>query len=552
MKTPVTKKSPVWNSLFPLAAGICLAGLAAAEAPRPNIFVVMVDDQGFAQVDPFITGSHTTTEADPRVTELFAGDPQRLAKAARESMPTLRSIAKEGVRFSDASVPLPVCSPSRAAFITGRYPQRFGVYSNNDVVASGVDRGEHFLSETFHENGYATAIIGKWHLGEYVREPLETDSVDYHRFNRVSMKEADHPLRRGFDRYFGFTASGSNFYNPSSLFEGFEPIEESAYLTDAFTREALSFLENRDGDQPFFLFLSYNAPHIPVYEPAPDEYLSPFDTGNPAADNYYAKLRAVDAGLAQIRSWLKERGEWENTFFVYFSDNGAVADSPHPRNAPLRGFKGQLQQGGVRVPMVWKLPRDPAVEAGSLYSRPVSSMDVLPTALRLSGLPFRAERPLDGKDLLPFLKDEQTGDPHAFLFYAGSHASHWSNKNLPFWEGYQAYLDAADPSLPHPVSEHVERYGPGGLSVRMGDWWLRWDGRSDEFVLHHLDGDVSEGKDVAAASPERVERMKTALRDWLKELPPPTDWERIFWERQRKAVGLETDPGDHITDDAER
>jgi uncharacterized sulfatase len=502
---------------------------------RPNILVVMVDDQGYGQLDPFIVGGSTQEEAVDVFSEVFEGDPVELRKAAIRSMPTLRTLAGEGVRFSNATVPIPLCSPSRVGFITGAYPQRHGIYSNDDIVASGTDTRARFLSEDLQDHGYRTAIIGKWHMGEYRRERLKTESLDYHRWNRVSMREEDHPFNRGFDRYFGFTASGSNFYNPSSLFEGWDPVEEEEYLTDAFTREAIAFIDSRSHEVPFFLFLAYNAPHIPVYEPAPPEYREPFDTGNPAVDNYYAKLRALDEGIGKIKNHLIKRGEWENTFFVYFSDNGAVADSPHPRNAPLRGFKGHLHQGGIRIPMVWHLPVAEAVEP-RLFEAPVSSMDILPTALRLAGIEVGCD--LDGINLLPDLASESSLAEERMLFYAGSHAHHWGDQNMDFWNEYNRYLFAGDPEAEHPQSSMVESAGPGGLAVQHGDYCLVWDADFEGFRLFNLSGDISESRDVSGDEPERVAQLKSALREWLKDLPPPTDWNPAFWESMRKAVGL--------------
>lgn len=352
------------------------------------------------------------------------------------------------------------------------------------------------------------------------------------------MRDEDHPLNRGFDYYFGFTASGSNFYNPSSLFRNFEPVEESEYLTDAFTREALAFISNRPVEKPFFVFLSYNAPHIPVYEPAPAKYLNRFDTGNAAVDNYYAKLNAVDEGIHQIRALLEARGEWDNTFVVYFSDNGAVADSPHPRNAPLRGFKGKLEQGGIRVPMVWRLPGSLAQAAGTLVEEPVSSMDILPTALALAGLEEASGQKIDGVNLLPFLVENKPWPAQRRLFYAGSHASHWSIDNLPFWQSYQQYLAEGDRSAPHPESEMIEKHGPGGLSVRHGRWWMRWDGDSGEFQLFDMSNDIGESHDLAAVHPEKVIDLKKQISAWLAPLPPPNHWNKSYWKAMRKAVGL--------------
>lgn len=502
---------------------------------RPNIFVVMVDDQGYGQVDPFVVGGSTQEEVDAPFSEVFDGDQEKLRDAASVSMPTLMSVAEEGIRFANATVPIPVCSPSRVGFITGSYPQRHGIYSNDDIVASGTDTKARFLSEDLQEHGYKTAIIGKWHMGEYRRERLETDSLDYHRWNRVSMREEDHPFNRGFDRYFGFTASGSNFYNPSSLFDGWDPVEEEEYLTDAFTREAIEFIDSRPTDVPFFLFLAYNAPHIPVYEPAPPEYREPFNTGNSAVDNYYAKIRAVDVGIERIRDRLVERGEWDNTFFVYFSDNGAVADSPHPRNAPLRGFKGHLHQGGIRIPMVWRLPTTESVSP-QLFEAPVSSMDILPTALGLAGIELAQET--DGLNLISDFARESSHAEQRVLFYAGSHAHHWGEQNMDFWNGYNRYLFAGDRDAEHPQSSMVESAGPGGFAVQQGRYCLIWDADIGDFRLFDLTADITESADISAEHPEHKNRLKDALRTWLKDLPPPTDWNPTYWNNMRQAVGL--------------
>ncbi len=377
-----------------------------ADRKQPNILVILADDMGYGDLG--VTGSvHLRT-------------------------PHLDSLVKSGVFCRQGYVCSPVCSPSRAGLFTGRDPRRFGYQANLNQGAAAYDTrpellglppGEHTLGDHLRSAGYATALIGKWHMG---------------------MGEAFHPLKRGFD-YFCGMLTGSHTYFPKAKQHRIErngqPVQEfsNPYLTDFFTDEALSWLDHRQNkEQPWFLFLSYNAPHGPME--ATDEDLALFaHIENPRRRTYAAMMFALDRSVGRLRQYLKERGAHQDTLIVFFSDNGGATNNAS-WNADLSGAKGCLREGGVRVPMVYSWPG--VLPAGEFYEQAASSLDLLPTfmaAAQASPLPLR--KPLshedknnfrkgieeygayDGINLLPYLKGEQTATPRKLFWRLQGQAS---------------------------------------------------------------------------------------------------------------------------------
>jgi len=320
------------------------SGIFAAE--KPNILIVLADDMGYGDLG-CMGSQHLST---PRIDEL------------RES----------GVLCRQAYVTSPVCSPSRAGLITGRDPRRFGYESNLNSAASryatrvellGLPPGEHTLGDHLGTAGYATCLIGKWHLGT---------------------GDGFHPNQRGFDWFCGMLV-GSHSYFPepdNNLLErNGQPLAEfsSPYLTDFFTDEALRWLqlhrETSNNVKPWFLFLSYNAPHGPMHATAEDHArFSHIKNGK--RRTYAAMMVALDRSVGRVMDYLEESGQRKNTLVCFLSDNGGATNNAS-WNGPLSGVKGTLREGGIRIPMIWSwLDRLPS---GATHDGVVSSLDLLPT-----------------------------------------------------------------------------------------------------------------------------------------------------------------------------
>jgi arylsulfatase A-like enzyme len=301
-------------------------------------------------------------------------------------------------------------------------------------------------------------MVGKWHLG---------------------MSEPYHPLRRGFDEYFGFLHGGHGYLNlrpdaRNPILRGTQPVDEHEYLTDAFTREAVAFID-RHAKEPFFLYLTYNAVHAPLQAPA--KYLRRF----PKVDDdkrrtHLAMLSALDDGIGAVIEKLRAAGVEDDTLIFFISDNGGPTQATTAQNDPLKGVKGQLWEGGTRVPYIVQWKR--RLPGGKTYDRPVISLDILPTALAAAG----GQRPedLDGVDILPYLAGRKNGDPHEALYW---------------------------------------RFG-ASLAIRKGDWKVLKLQR-EAAMLFNLADDIGEKNDLAAARPEKVKELETDLNHWNAQLKEP-------------------------------
>ena len=351
-----------------------LSPTAWAQTAPPNIVVILADDLGYGSVG-------------------FNGCPDI-------PTPNIDSVAANGVLCTNGYSTQPFCSPSRAALITGRYQQRFGhedqpTNDGNGNPRLGLPRTEILLPQILKPAGYTCAAIGKWHLG---------DAPNLH------------PLPRGFDEFFGFLHAESTYYNAQVL-RNETPLVETTYLTDAFTREGVSFI-SRHATQPFFLYLAYNAVHTP-YDTPPDVYLR--RVGNitdPARRLYAAMVVALDDGVGQVLQTLQANNILDKTLIFFLSDNGAPLGSPssmgRSNNYPLRGYKMNVLEGGIRVPFAvqWtgRLP------AHVVYDALVSSLDIVPTAAAAAGVSLPTDRVYDGLDILPYLAGQQVS-PERTLFW---------------------------------------------------------------------------------------------------------------------------------------
>jgi arylsulfatase A-like enzyme len=304
-----------------------------------------------------------------------------------------------------------VCGPSRAGLITGRYQDRFG-FSRNPLFTpkdslSGLPLTEQTIAEALKTADYKTMAIGKWHLGA-------------HRSQR--------PLKRGFDEFFGFLSGGHKYFPDqytlndisevksqfgaydTKLLKNDQRVEETEYLTDAFSREAINFVK-RNQDSPFFLYLAYNAPHSPLQ--ATEKYLSRYEhIKDKKRRTYAAMVSAVDDGVGLILEELRRHGIEENTLIVFLSDNGGD-ERKGSNNGILNKGKGSLYEGGIRVPfaMQWK----GKIPSGIKFDHPIISLDIFATAVELANV--KPKNTLDGKNLVPYLNSNHNEKPHKDLYW---------------------------------------------------------------------------------------------------------------------------------------
>jgi arylsulfatase A-like enzyme len=461
-----------FSTVIVLVLGLGVASASAAPERKPNVIVLLADDLGYADVG-------------------FQG--------CRDiPTPNIDALAAGGVRCTNGYVSGPYCSPTRAGLLTGRYQQRFGHEFNpapdsqtrGPNTALGLPLSEATFADRMRAAGYATGAVGKWHLGA---------------------ARKFQPQQRGFDEYFGFLG-GAHVYAPgmvnivfpgvqqappervAPIFRGTERVDETKYLTDAFAREAISFID-RHQQQPFFLYLAFNAVHTPMN--ATDARLKKFESvTDPMRRTYCAMTLALDEAIGKVIAKLRGANLEENTLIFFCSDNGGPtvprAALNASRNTPLRGSKVSTLEGGIRVPFVvsWKgkLP------AGKVYDEPVIQLDFLPTALAAAGVEPKAEWRLDGVNLIPFPTGESAGHPHDVLYW---------------------------------------RLGPQ-LAIRLGDWklvkyWYEFaaekPGRSAAVIsplrLYDLGHDIGEQHDLASAHPEKVSELKGLWDKWNATLVAP-------------------------------
>ncbi len=425
----------------------CLHALRPSPIRRkPNIIIIVADDLGYAD-----TGVYGCKDIPT---------------------PSIDSLARKGARFTDAYVSCPVCSPSRAGLMTGRYQQRFGHWYNPGHPSQvsprfGLPLSETTLADVLKEAGYVTCAVGKWHLG---------------------LREEFHPMKRGFDEFFGFLHGSHSYANPRAdnlnpVLRGTQPVVQEEYLTHAFTREAVDCIERHHGG-PFFLYLSYNAVHTPMQ--APKEYLDRFGHITDTKRRVYAAmLAAMDDGIGAVLDTLRRTGIEDDTLVFFLSDNGGPPRANGSNNAPLRGAKGTILEGGIRVPFLIQWPR--RIPSGVVYEFPVIALDVFPTSAAASGSPLPPGVALDGVDLVPYLAGARRGAPHDALF--------WKRD--------------------------------GGGAVRKDNWKLL---KPDNGLaqLYNLSTDVGESVDVALDHPELAAGLAGALADWESQLKPP------LWDRPRR------------------
>ncbi len=440
---------------FLTAAGAGMAGLMArrlhAAERKPNIVVIIVDDMGYSDI-----GVHGCKDIPT---------------------PNIDSIAQNGVRFTNGYVSCPVCSPTRAGLMTGRYQQRFGHEFNTGPPPQGLEEHvglpltEVTIADLLKAAGYVTGAVGKWHQGIFPHF---------------------HPFKRGFDEFFGFLHGGHSYIDPglgtfNPILRGEEPVDEKDYLTDAFSREAVAFID-RHGNEPFYLYLSYNAVHTPMQ--APQKYLDRFpDIADEKRRTYAAMLSAMDDGVGAVLGKLREFGLERDTLLFFIDDNGGPENANGSINDPLRAGKGSMYEGGIRVPFMIQWPE--RIPANKTYDKPVIALDILPTAVVAGGGRLPGDRVIDGVDLLPYVTGKKDARPHGTLFWRSG-------------------------------TNHAMR-GRDWKLVRLGD---------NPPELYDLAADISEAADLAQAKPNMVKRLTGALAKWESEMVEPV-WTRARRQRRK-------------------
>ncbi len=420
------------TSLLLALASLLTADLAQASS-QPNVVIIVSDDMGWNDV-----GYH----------------------GSKIQTSNIDRLAAEGMKLERFYVH-PVCSPTRTAMMTGRSPARFGI-TNPLGGDRGVPLDEHFMSSAFQAAGYQTFAVGKWHLGAVGGEYL--------------------PLKRGFDHFYGFRNGFIDYY--AHTFEGEldwqrdgVPLKEDGYSTDLLAAEAIRVIQKRDRVKPLFLYLPFNAPHDPVQ--APEALIEKYRSlgGRDRSNIYAAAIDAMDQSIGRVLAALEKEGMTKNTLVLFFCDNGAksVSAVQGEGGLALRGGKGSLLEGGVRVPAVLRWPD--VIPPGSRCEQMISALDLLPTLTAAVGIPHGSEKPLDGINVWPAIRANKV-TPRSPLVIAGS-------------RGQFAVLD--DP-----------------LKLMIG---------ADGAELYHVRNDPTESHNLADAQAADVARLKTAAESIMTAAP---------------------------------
>jgi len=417
-------------------AGCLAAPLAHAAAParRPNVVFIVSDDQGYGDISCYEHAKEVRT-------------------------PNMDRIAQRGVRFEQGYANAYVCAPSRAAIMTGTYPQRYGFYTASDSRV-GLPLNQVTMADVLKKEGYRTCALGKWHLG---------------------IEPAFHPMKRGFDEFYGFLGHGAHDYYDlkrtgetwNSILRNYEPIDETGYLTDNLGREAVSFIA-RDSDKPFFLYLAFNAVHFPMQ--APEELMRKYDTGDPKRNTLMGMLEAEDNAIGKVLHELKQRKLDQNTVLVFVSDNGGARNNAS-NNGALRDYKQSVYEGGIRIPFIISWPG--RLRSDFVCREPVMFMDIMPTIAAAVGATLPQGRALEGRNMLPVLTGKSKAPLHESLY----------------WDGAEEKT-----------------------AVHSGRWKLVNNRGKTE--LFDLEQDLSEKNDLSVQKPEIVARLRQKFDEWSKANAP--------------------------------
>lgn len=414
-----------------------------AQSEKPNIVLILADDLGYNDIGVFGCRDVPTPHID--------------------------AIANHGVKFTDGYANNVVCSASRAGLLSGRYQQRFGFENNSgpEQYAAphfGIPRTIPIIAERLKKAGYTTGMLGKWHVG----------------FNKGLR-----PEDRGFDYTWGFRAGARNYFpegrQAHTIFRNGEPVPPKfEYITDELGQQSVDFIE-RHREEPFFLYLAFNAVHVPMQ--ATQKYLDRFpNIAHKNRRTLAAMLSAMDDAVGRVMKSLRQSSLEENTLVFFYSDNGGATNVNSSRNDPLRGQKGLMFEGGIRVPfmMQWK----GHIPAGMTYTQPVMGFDCHATALAAAGID-PANEMIDGVDLLPYVTGRKDGIPHEALF----------------WRTGRKH------------------------AARVGDWKLVTE-REVGTALFNLKEDISEQNDLSRSQPEKFQELRAAYAAWDSQMIDP------LWIRQ--------------------
>lgn len=466
----------------PVALALAFFGLPAAAAPpasttaaapaKPNIVYILADDLGWKDVG-------------------FHGSDIRT--------PSIDTLARQGARLEQLYTQ-PLCTPSRAALMTGRYPFRYGLQTL--VIPSngryGLDTQEWILPQALKEAGYRTAIVGKWHLGHADRKYW--------------------PRQRGFDYQYGPLLGEIDYFTHSAhgtrdWFRDNEPVKEEGYVTQLLGRDALKLIEGHDTKTPLFLYLTFTAPHAPYQ--APQEYLDRYkEIADPSRRAYAAMVTSMDDEIGRVLGALDRRGMRENTIVVFQSDNGGprsakftgevdMSKSTIPAdNGPYRDGKGTPYEGGTRVVAALSWPGH--VPAGTVVDQPIHLVDMFPTLASLAGASTAKCKPLDGVNVWPVIAEGK----------------------------------------PSPREEVVYGIEPFRATVRKGDWKLVWQTTLPSKVeLFDLRQDPSESTNLAEKSPQKADELKRRAEELSRAATEPLIFKEAFDVSWRGLFGSVALPG---------
>jgi arylsulfatase A-like enzyme len=429
-----------------VALTIAALSLVSAIDARPNIVLILADDLGYGSL-----GAYGEKEIPT---------------------PNIDSIAKNGAKMTDGYVSCPICAPTRAGLMTGRYQQRFGFEHNPGPERQANDKfglpiAETTIAEVLKKNGYRTGMFGKWHLG---------------------YKPELQPTARGFDEFFGFLSGARSYFRSprtDAILRGTKEVTETEYLTDALAREAVAFMGQKS-DKPFFVYLPFNAVHAPMEASA--KYTESFTELTGTRKTFAGMQAGLDVAVGKVLDAIKEKGIEKNTVVFFLSDNGGPTQQTTSSNKPLRGVKGQMYEGGIRVPFMvqWQ----GKVKPGTVVNDPCFSLDIFPTVLEIAGVSKEDKKEkLDGRSLMPVLQGSQSAkSPRAI-----------------FWRMGAQY------------------------AVRSGDWkMVSTRGRVE---LFNLKSDIAEANNLSEKEPQKLKELQALFAAWNKENIPP------IWRRSDGSAG---------------
>lgn len=449
-----------------VVAALLMCGFLHAQGSRPNVIVFFIDDLGWNDIGANGSTFHET--------------------------PNIDALAEGGVNFKRSYSANPVCSPTRAALMTGKAPQRVGITQWISSPKVALDLSEVTIGEAFQEGGYRTGYVGKWHLGKADAVQPKFQGFEY----TVAVNRAGQPA--SFFYPFG---KGNRPTNVPDL----KDYKNGDYLTDALTDKAIEFIE-QDRDKPFFLCLSHYAVHTPIQAPEAlvEKYkakkIEMYGEGKPEQveekyntlastrqedPTYAAMLENLDTNVGRIIEILEKRGELENTIILFTSDNGGLAhrrrDVAPTSIAPLRSGKAWTYEGGIRIPTIISWPGE--IKPATSESR-IITMDMYPTLLELAGLPLKPEQHLDGKSLKSVLKGDSEMDDRVLAW-----------------------------TYPH---VHGSGHKPSD-AILVGEWKLIRFASDEPTELYDLSKDIGEKNNIAKQHPEKVQELVKLLDDWLEK-----------------------------------